>query len=230
MATPENTPDSHPARDRRPALIFVGAIVAAAIVVGVILLITSGGDDSSATTEADTCQKVDQPKPKDVKLPAPDADAPTAKGVTFDTSCGSFTIEFDPNSPKTAASMQYLVEKGFYDGLGFHRVVPGFVIQGGDPEGTGAGGPGYSITEAPPKDTQYTEGVVAMAKTGTEAPGTSGSQFFVVSGKDAGLPPDYAVVGKVTEGLDTVERIDALGQGDGPPTQPVVIDSATLVQ
>ena len=67
-----------------------------------------------------------------------------------------------------------------------------------------------------------------MAKCGTEAPGTSGSQFFVVTGDDAGLPPEYAIVGKVTEGMDTVERIDALGVGDGPPSQPVVVTSVTV--
>jgi peptidyl-prolyl cis-trans isomerase B (cyclophilin B) len=232
MATPESTPPSQ-ASSRRPALIFVGALAAIAIVVVVVILITGGSDDGSSdasVADINTCQKVDAPPPKDVQLPAPTATSPTATGATFNTSCGSFTIEFDPNSPKTAASMEYLVDKGFYDGLAFHRVVPGFVVQGGDPAGDGSGGPGYSVTEAPPKDTKYTKGVVAMAKTGTEAPGTSGSQFFVVSGADAGLPPDYAVAGKVTEGMDTIDRIDALGQGDGPPSMPVVIDSATLVQ
>jgi peptidyl-prolyl cis-trans isomerase B (cyclophilin B) len=231
MATPESTPPSQP-QSRRPALIFVGALAAIAIIVVAVVLITGGSDDSGDASVADvnSCQKVDAPAPKDVQLPAPDATSPTATGATFNTSCGSFTIEFDPDSPKTAASMEYLVDKGFYDGLDFHRVVPGFVVQGGDPSGDGSGGPGYSVTEAPPKDTKYTKGVVAMAKTGTEAAGTSGSQFFVVSGADAGLPPDYAVVGKVTEGMDTIDRIDALGQGDGPPSMPVVIDSATLVQ
>ena len=80
----------------------------------------------------------------------------------------------------------------------------------------------------PPSDAAYTKGVVAMAKSGAEAPGTSGSQFFVVTGDDAGLPPDYAIVGEVTDGMDTVMRIDALGVGDGPPSQPVVISSVTV--
>ena len=228
MATPENQPAPTP--DRRAALLFVGALAAVAAVVVAVLLIAGGGADGS-TAEADSCRQVAAAAPKDEQLPAPDASSPTAKGVTFDTSCGSFTVEFDPDSPKTAASMQYLVEKGFYDGLGFHRVVPGFVIQGGDPRGDGSGGPGYSVTEAPPKDTKYTKGVVAMAKSQAEAPGTSGSQFFVVTGADAQLPPDYAVVGKVTDGLDTVDRISALGVADNvPPKMPIVIDSASLVQ
>ncbi len=109
-------------------------------------------------------------------------------------------------------------------------MVPGFVIQGGDPTQTGAGGPGYSTVDAPPTDAAYTKGVVAMAKTGAEPAGTAGSQFFVVTADDAQLSPDYAIVGEVTEGLDTVERIDALGIGEGPPSQPVVIESVTVTE
>ena len=85
--------------------------------------------------------------------------------------------------------------------------MPGFVIQGGDPAGDGTGGPGYSVVEAPPADLAYTKGVVAMAKTAVEDPGTSGSQFFVVTGEDAQLPPEYALLGKVTEGQDVVDLI-----------------------
>ncbi len=88
--------------------------------------------------------------------------------------------------------------------------------------------PGYSTVDVPPSDAAYTKGVVAMAKSGVEAPGTAGSQFFVVSGADAGLPPEYAIVGEVTDGIDTVERIDALGVGDGPPSQPVIVSSVTV--
>jgi cyclophilin family peptidyl-prolyl cis-trans isomerase len=102
------------------------------------------------------------------------------------------------------------------------------VIQGGDPTQSGSGGPGYSTVDVPASDAAYTRGVVAMAKSGVEAPGTAGSQFFVVTGEDAGLPPEYAIVGEVTAGLDTVERIDALGIGDGPPSQPVVVSSVTV--
>jgi cyclophilin family peptidyl-prolyl cis-trans isomerase len=145
------------------------------------------------------------------------------------TSCGEFTIQLDPKTaPKTTASLVQLAEDGFFDNTTFHRVVPGFVIQGGDPTGTGTGGPGYSTVDVPPGSTQYTAGVVAMAKAGNEPPGTSGSQFFVVTAPDAGLPPDYAVVGKVTDGLETVSAIEALGTGDGPPSQPVVILKVTV--
>lgn len=205
------------------------------------LLAACGDSDESTGTEADAtsggspCESVDSPPPKkDADLPAPKADEPTATGVTFDTSCGSFTVTFDDRAPKTAASFQYLAEEGFYDDTVFHRVVPGFVIQGGDPLGSdpakaGTGGPGYSVDEKPPSGLSYTRGIVAMAKSQVEPPGRSGSQFYVVTGADAGLPPDYALVGEVTEGMETVEAIDALGTpgADGPPTQTVVIESAT---
>ena len=105
------------------------------------------------------------------------------------------------------------------------------MIQGGDPTQSGTGGPGYSTVDAPPADASYVEGGRRDGE--DRAPsraGTSGSQFFVVTGDDDGLPPDYAIVGEVTEGIDTVERIEALGVGDGPPTQPVVISSVTVTE
>src|SRR6476619_6948318 len=121
-------------------------------------------------------------------------------------------------------------DDGYFDDTIFHRVVSVFVIQGCDPTQSGSGGPGYSTVDVPPSDAKYTKGVVAMAKSQVEGPGTSGSQFFVVTGEDAGLPPDYAIVGEITDGMDTVERIDALGMpgGDGPPTKPVVVSSVTV--
>lgn len=150
--------------------------------------------------------------------------------VVMKTSEGSFTIALDvKRAPATANSFAYLAKKGFYDGLDFHRVVPDFVIQGGDPNGDGTGGPGYSVTEAPPSSLKYTRGVVAMAKGGDDPPGASGSQFFVVSAADVGLPPDYALVGTVDKaGLATVDKITALGDGDGPPRKKVTIESATF--
>jgi peptidyl-prolyl cis-trans isomerase B (cyclophilin B) len=191
-----------------------------------------GGDDSGGEEEAapprNGCTEVEQPSPREVgTLNAPEQ--PLAEGktyrLTFRTSCGDFTVEVDQAaSPKTAASFVALAEQGFYDDTTFHRVVPGFVIQGGDPTGSGAGGPGYKTVDTPAADTKYTKGVVAMAKTAAEAPGTAGSQFFVVTAEDAGLPPDYAVVGRVTEGMDTVEKIEALGdETTEQPSQPVVV-------
>ena len=128
--------------------------------------------------------------------------------AVVDTNKGSFTIRLDTDdSPHTTASFVKLAEKGFFDGTIFHRIVPGFVIQGGDPKGNGTGGPGYTTVDEVPQDARYTHGVVAMAKTAAEPAGTAGSQFFVVTAQDAGLPPDYAILGRVTDGIDVVDRI-----------------------
>ena len=195
----------------------------------------SSGDTSAMTTTAVTeCADVEAPdarNPEPATAPSEPLDASKTYTLTFDTSCGSFTVALDQKlAPKTAASLVALAKDGYFDDTIFHRVVPGFVIQGGDPTQSGSGGPGYSTVDVPPSDAKYTKGVVAMAKSQAEAPGTSGSQFFVVTGDDAGLPPDYAIVGTVTDGMDTVERIDALGMpgGDGPPTKPVVVSSVTV--
>jgi cyclophilin family peptidyl-prolyl cis-trans isomerase len=147
----------------------------------------------------------------------------------FSTNCGDFTVQLDAETaPNTAASLVMLAENGFYDDTIIHRIVPQFVIQGGDPTGTGSGGPGYKTVDKPPADARYTKGVVAMAKTGAEPAGTSGSQFFVVTGDDIGLPPDYAIVGEVTGGLDVVEHIGTLGDASEQPTETIVIQSVRV--
>jgi cyclophilin family peptidyl-prolyl cis-trans isomerase len=151
--------------------------------------------------------------------------------LSFTTNCGTFVVTLDQQeSPKTAASLVALARAGFYDGTVFHRIVPGFVIQGGDPTQTGTGGPGYQTVDTPPADAAYLKGVVAMAKTAAEAPGTSGSQFFVVTADDAPLPPEYAIVGRVTSGLAVVERIGLLGDADEQPTEPVVVEKVTVTE
>lgn len=208
----------------------------------VLALAACGGEDEPEATVAATieapsasgpCETVQAPEPKaggDETAPTLPLDTQKTWELVVETNCGSFTIGLDlEQAPKTAASLVSLAENGFFDGTVFHRVVPGFVIQGGDPTGTGAGGPGYQTVDVPPAGSAYTEGVVAMAKAGNEAPGTSGSQFFVVTGADVGLPPEYAIVGAVTEGMETVRAIDALGVGDAPPSQPVVIERVTVV-
>jgi cyclophilin family peptidyl-prolyl cis-trans isomerase len=177
------------------------------------------------------CESVQAPAPKeDGDLPKPKLELDRDKRyvATVDTSCGTFEITLDARrAPKTGGSFLSLARAKFFDDGVFHRIVPNFVIQGGDPTHTGMGGPGYSVTEKPPADLTYDPGVVAMAKTGAEAPGTSGSQFYVVTGSDAAqLPPEYALLGKVTRGMDVVDRIGAVPvEGEGAPVDPVVIRS-----
>ena len=197
---------------------------------------TTATQATTSTTAANGCTKVAMPAPKGaqrLKAPRGTLDPGKTWTVTMTTNCGTFTIKLDTaRAPKTSASFAALVGKGFYDNLTFHRIATGFVIQGGDPLGNGTGGPGYRIVEAPPKNLHYAHGVVAMAKSGSEPDGTSGSQFFIVTEPDAGLPPQYALLGTVTQGLDVVDRIGAVpvqsGASDGPPVDPVVIQSAKL--
>ena len=194
--------------------------------------IPSGGAPTTATTttpapassSSAACKQIAKaPKPKPdggQKKPAKPLDASKTWTLKFETSCGDFTVTLDLKSaPNASASMVSLANAGFFEDTIFHRIVPDFVIQGGDPTGTGQGGPGYSTVDKPPKDASYTKGVVAMAKAPNEAPGTAGSQFYVVTGADAGLPPDYAIIGKVTAGADVVDRIGKLGDANEQPTQ-----------
>jgi peptidyl-prolyl cis-trans isomerase B (cyclophilin B) len=179
------------------------------------------------------CEDVDAPEAKPdggQRPPREQLEASKTYQVALETNCGTFTIELDLDSaPKTAASFVALAEDGFFDDTTFHRIVPGFVIQGGDPTGTGSGGPGYQTVDRPKPDARYTKGVVAMAKTPADPPGAAGSQFFVVTGEDVGLPPEYAVLGRVVEGLDVVERIGQLGDPETEqPTQPVVVSRMTV--
>ncbi len=209
----------------RGKLVSLGVVGAILAIVIIVVLVGRGGDDDAQTAAPET---------KQVQLSKPAPGSVVAEGesasVKLATTEGDFTIELDTtNWPVTANSFAYLTEEGFYDGLGFHRIVPEFVIQGGDPTGSGSGGPGYSVVETPPQNTTYPLGTVAMAKTGTEAPGTSGSQFFVVTGPQGeSLTPDYAIAGTVTEGMDVVEAIGGLGSADEQPTKQVVIEKATL--
>lgn len=224
--------------DRRWIVLAVFAVVAVGIVVAV--LVGQGGDSddggsstASSSTEADSggCEEVEAPKPKNVSFKAPDEVLEKGEAATavVKTNCGTFEIALDSErAPKTANSFAFLAEEGFYDDLTFHRVAPGFVIQGGDPEGNGLGGPGYTVDEEPPPNLAYTKGMVAMAKSSADPPGRSGSQFYVVTAPDAGLPPEYALVGKVSEGYDVVEKIDALGTEEEKPTQTVLIEEMTI--
>ena len=184
-----------------------------------------------ATPEPETqggCAEVSQPEPKrdgGEKKPTEPLSGETQ--VHIETNCGSFTVEMDEDiGGLSAASFAELASNGFYEDTFFHRIAPGFVIQGGDPTGTGTGGPGYTTRDAPPPDAQYPKYTVAMAKGATEPPGTSGSQFFIMTG-DSGLPPEYAIVGKVTKGTNVVDRIGKLGDATEQPTRIVVIEKTS---
>jgi peptidyl-prolyl cis-trans isomerase B (cyclophilin B) len=210
------------------------ATIAALALALVLVAAGCGGSSSSGgSTEATGgCEDVSAPAAREGgggTAPTERLDPERTWTLTFDTSCGTFVVTLDLDSaPATAASLVSLAKAGFYDDTIFHRIVPGFVIQGGDPTQTGTGGPGYKTVDVPEQGARYTKGVVAMAKTADEPAGTAGSQFFVVTGDDVGLPPDYAVVGTVTEGMDVVERIGALGDpATEQPLQPVVVRSVT---
>jgi peptidyl-prolyl cis-trans isomerase B (cyclophilin B) len=217
----------------RSKLIILGVFALIAVVaVAAILIGRSGGDDdSTTTTNSSGCEQVEAPKPKKVSFSAPEQTVSKGEALTavVETSCGTFSIALDTKrASKTVNSFVFLSKEGFYDGLGFHRVAAGFVIQGGDPLGTGTGGPGYSVDEKPPANLAYTKGVVAMAKSPAEPPGRSGSQFYVVLAPDAGLPPEYALVGKVDEGFDVVEKIGKLGTPQEKPRQTVLIEKISI--
>jgi cyclophilin family peptidyl-prolyl cis-trans isomerase len=204
------------------------ALVAAALTLAAC---GGGGKKEAATTTAKTPAEPHPTRPvvsEDERTPLDPAKTYT---VDLKTSEGDFTITLDQKaSPKVAASFAALVRKGFFDGTIFHRIVPGFLIQGGDPTGTGTGDPGYTVVDKPKPGTKYTQGVVAMAKRGDEPAGASGSQFFIVTKNgDLGLPPLYAVLGRVTAGMPVLQKIGKLGDlSTEKPTKRVVIDKATL--
>jgi cyclophilin family peptidyl-prolyl cis-trans isomerase len=221
--------------------------------IGVLLVAAGCGssDKSSASSGAGTqaaahqsaaagggsqggCTKASAPAPHpdgSEKKPKTKLSASKTYTVTVQTNCGTFAFKLDvKDSPDTTAAFAGLVKRGFFNGLTFHRIVPGFVIQGGDPKGDGTGGPGFKTVDPPPPNADYSQGVVAMAKGGTEPAGAAGSQFFVVTGQDAQLPPDYALLGKVTKGLSVVEQIGKLGtqSQEGTPTQTIVMQKVSV--
>jgi peptidylprolyl isomerase len=148
----------------------------------------------------------------------------------METSLGRIVIALNPlKAPKTVNNFVTLSRAGFYNGVIFHRIIKGFMCQGGDPTGTGMGGPGYEFADELPKRGQYEIGSVAMANAG---PNTNGSQFFIISGKSGvGLPPDYSLFGQVVKGLDVVETMQAVKTDtDDKPFDDVVITTVTIVE
>jgi cyclophilin family peptidyl-prolyl cis-trans isomerase len=237
-------------RRRRRLTLLAASVVLIGGGLGIAFLARGGSDERPQTTrKPEAAAGLEAPTPEPVacgaKLPKAAAsrkksfarpkdqhlDPAKEYALRLKTSCGEIDIALDvEHFPKTVNSVVFLAREGFYDGLVFHRNVPGFVIQGGDPTGNGSGGPGYSVTEQVPKGFQYEDGAMAMAKTGQEPSGTSGSQFFIVA-KDGGkaLTPDYAVAGKVVEGMKVVDKILDVAPGN-PPSRWVYIERATVTE
>ena len=149
--------------------------------------------------------------------------------ATMDTSHGTMVFALNPlAAPKTVNSFVFLARYHYFDGIVFHRIIPGFVLQGGDPTGTGTGGPGYKFADELPEAGKYQVGSLAMANAG---PDTNGSQFFVISGpQGVRLPPNYSLFGKAVSGLDVVAAIDSIGTQSGTPKERVVIQSVTITE
>lgn len=178
------------------------------------------------------------------KFPALDGSAPVVKkfgsmppmgidpakrySATLETTLGTMVIALDAAAaPLTVNNFVYLAAHHYYDGVIFHRIIKGFMCQGGDPEGSGRGGPGYKFGDELPKPGKYQIGSVAMANAG---PNTNGSQFFIVSGPSGvGLPPLYSLFGQVVKGLDVVEAMQSVATRPGDrPVEDVVIKSVTI--
>ena len=169
-----------------------------------------------------------EPVKADTPLPPADPNKKNSLAV-FETSMGTFKVElFEDKVPRTAQNFISLVNKGFYNGLIFHRVIDGFMIQGGDPKGNGTGGPGYVIPDEFHKDLKHTgAGILSMANAG---PNSGGSQFFITLDATPWLDGKHAIFGKVVEGLDVVKAIGKVKTGaqDRPQTD-VVMKKITIV-
>jgi cyclophilin family peptidyl-prolyl cis-trans isomerase len=182
---------------------------------------------------ATECPKPDGSSPRTQKFSGPPPmciDPAKSYTATMVTNKGTMTIALDPvAAPNTVNNFVVLARYHYYDGVTFHRIIPGFVIQGGDPQGTGTGGPGYKFADELPKPGRYEMGSLAMANAG---PNTNGSQFFIISGPSGmGLPPQYSLFGKVVSGIDVVLELDKVGTpGAGKPRERVFMESVTITE
>ena len=176
---------------------------------------------------------LDGSAPKTQKFSAPpDLGIDPAKRytATIDTSLGELVVALDAaNAPQTVNNFVFLALHHYYDGVIFHRIINGFMCQGGDPTGTGTGGPGYRFEDELPKRGEYQIGSVAMANAG---PNTNGSQFFLVSGPSGvGLPPQYSLFGQIVKGLDVLEQMQGVRTASGDrPVDDVVINTVTITE
>ena len=238
---------------RRTIIVTVVILAIVALIAGVTGAFSGGSSKNVSSTGSSTTQA----PPSTVKgaaisgdTPCPKADGSSPRTTSFakappmcidpaktytatmqTTQGGPITIALDAKqAPKTVNNFVVLARYHFYDGVTFHRIVPDFVIQGGDPQGNGQGGPGYTIPDENPQAGQYKLGSLAMANTGQ--PNSGGSQFFIITGQQGvQLPPNYSLFGQVTGGMDIVNKIAALGQPGAPngePKEPVNMTSVTI--
>jgi len=179
------------------------------------------------------CPAADGSSPKTQKFSGPPPmciDPAKQYTATMVTNKGTMTIALSAGTaPKTVNNFVFLARYHYFDGVTFHRIIPGFVIQGGDPQGTGTGGPGYRFADELPKAGRYEMGSLAMANAG---PNTNGSQFFIICGPSGmALPPQYSLFGKVIDGLDVVAELDSIGTpGAGKPKEKVFMESVTITE
>ncbi|MFM9018601.1 MAG: peptidylprolyl isomerase [Actinomycetota bacterium] len=213
---------------------LIATATAAATLVAVPLIAGCGSSDSTssgAETAAASTTGGDAGAAKSwSSAPKMTIDENAAYTADLSTSEGDIQIALDPKqAPKTVNNFVFLAKQGFYDGLTFHRVIPDFVIQGGDPQGTGQGGPGYQFQDELPDAGQYKLGSVAMANAG---PNTNGSQFFIITGQQGvGLPPNYSLFGQVTKGQDVADKISTMAApGTETPDPPVTIEKVTITE
>jgi cyclophilin family peptidyl-prolyl cis-trans isomerase len=238
---------------KKQSTIRFAVLIGLAVVLAVLAAALFGGGDDKKTTAADQsttsssagetttttanpalaaiqCNDTKPPenpnRPTFTSPPPMTIDPAKKYTATIDTSCGKITIDLDAKAaPKTVNNFVFLADKKFYDGLTWHRVVKDFVIQGGDPQGTGSGGPGYQFEDELPQD-GYKLGSLAMANSG---PNTNGSQFFIVTGPEGtGLQNNYSRFGMVIGGLDVAQKLESFADPQQKPTQPLYILSITI--
>jgi cyclophilin family peptidyl-prolyl cis-trans isomerase len=189
------------------------------------------GDSAAVSADCPPVDGADEQTQQFDAAPPTCLEAEATYEAVVTTNQGEFTILLDPDSaPVAANNFVFLARNQYFDDTICHRIIPNFVVQCGDPTGTGTGGPGYTIVDEPPAPGAYEIGSIAMAK--TAAPDSGGSQFFIITGSDgAALPPEYSLFGQVTDGFDTtVAAMAAAGTPSGEPSQPVEIQSIRIVQ
>jgi cyclophilin family peptidyl-prolyl cis-trans isomerase len=234
---------------RRTLIVTVVVVAIVALIAGVTGAFSSGSSSKKSATESTTpvslkpvakgasitgptpCPKADGSSPRTTSFAQPPPmciDPAKTYTAAMKTTKGTMTITLDPKkAPNTVNNFVVLSRYHFYDGIAFHRIIPGFVDQVGDPDETGSGGPGYQFADELPGPGGYAPGSVAMANSG---PNTNGSQIFIIVGRGDTLPVNYSLFGQVTAGLDVAQAINKFGTNDeqGKPTQVIKIDSVSV--